>query len=141
MAVKDCSYGIIPLRQLHNQWQVLLIQQQAGHWAFPKGHADPGESPQQTAERELYEETGLKVEKYLTQESVTENYSFTANSQLIEKTVHYFIAYVTGKITIQETEIQASCWLSLCEATSFITFKEGKRLCSQVEMLLKKGFL
>ena len=36
----------------------LLIQHQAGHWAFPKGHANPGESPAETARREFAEETG-----------------------------------------------------------------------------------
>lgn len=58
---REVSYGIVPLRYMEGGWQILLIRHHAGHWTFPKGHADRGESPQQTAERELREETGLAV--------------------------------------------------------------------------------
>ncbi|WP_228840673.1 bis(5'-nucleosyl)-tetraphosphatase [Candidatus Protochlamydia phocaeensis] len=133
--VNDYSFGIIPLRYSQQQWHVLLVQHQAGHWAFPKGHADAGESPQQAAERELYEETGLKVKKYLSQEDLIERYFFKVRQQRICKLVRYFIALVEGQVVIQEAEIQASRWLPLSEASQHVTFKEGKLLCQQVEEL------
>jgi 8-oxo-dGTP pyrophosphatase MutT (NUDIX family) len=134
---KENSYGIIPLIFSAGSWRVLLVQHHAGHWAFPKGHADRGESPQQTAERELLEETGLTFERYLSPEPLSESYIFTFRGERIYKTVYYFLALVSGKIVIQKHEIKASQWLSLPEAFKQITFNEGKRVCQQVMEFLK----
>ena len=43
--------------------EFLLLNGDAIGWGFPKGHIDKGESHKQTAKRETYEETGLKVSK------------------------------------------------------------------------------
>ncbi len=134
---KENSFGIVPLQIYHNDWQVLLIQHHAGHWAFPKGHADPGESPQQTAERELGEETGLTIQRFLSPKPLVESYFFMFEAQRISKTVHYFLALVQGCVVIQEREIKASQWLSLQEAYECMTFKEGKRVCLETSEFLK----
>lgn len=133
----DYSYGIIPLRQEEQKWFVLLVQHHAGHWAFPKGHADVGESPRQTAERELLEETGLKVHTYLSDQVLSEHYYFTFNHQRINKVVDYFVALVEGVVVIQEDEIRASRWLTFSEAIEIMTFKEGKALILQVLPLVE----
>jgi bis(5'-nucleosidyl)-tetraphosphatase len=132
----DNSYGIIPLRLKKGEWQVLLVQHHAGHWAFPKGHADKGETHQQAAERELEEETGLKVKSYLSQETLLEHYMFRWQGELISKQVTYYAALVEGTVLLQEKEIQASEWLSLPQAEEKMTFKEGKKLIHQVQKLL-----
>lgn len=41
--------------------QVLLVRYQSGSWAFPKGHLEDGETSQQAAIREVYEETGVRA--------------------------------------------------------------------------------
>ena len=41
--------------------EVLLRRTADGHWIFPKGHVEPGESPAQAAEREVLEETGVRA--------------------------------------------------------------------------------
>jgi bis(5'-nucleosidyl)-tetraphosphatase len=134
---QDKSYGIIPLSLHEGLWQVLLIQHQAGHWAFPKGHADLGEPPQHAAERELKEETGLTVQRYLSSDPLSERYHFTLDGELVQKNVHYFLALVKGQVAIQAREIQASEWLTLPQAHQRITFKEGKHVCAQVDEFLK----
>jgi 8-oxo-dGTP pyrophosphatase MutT (NUDIX family) len=134
---KDNSFGIVPLSLHEGRWKVLLIQHHAGHWAFPKGHADRGESPKQTAARELQEETGLTILRYLSPDPMKESYIFTFQGQRISKTVEYFLALVEGEVVIQENEIKASQWLSLLDAHSNITFKEGKLVCLQVNEFLK----
>jgi bis(5'-nucleosidyl)-tetraphosphatase len=134
---QEFSFGIIPLRQRRGQWEVLLIQHQAGHWAFPKGHAEPGETPQQAAVRELQEETGLLITKYLSEEPISESYFFFSKGQRIHKTVQYFLAHVTGKVQIQEAEIINSQWLPIQHAAGFITFKKAKNTCLKVQQILK----
>ena len=41
--------------------KVLLVKQNDGHTAFPKGHIEQGETEEECALRETFEETGLKV--------------------------------------------------------------------------------
>ena len=139
MMKKENSYGIVPLRFQQNEWEILLIQHQGGHWAFPKGHLESGESPLQAAERELQEETALSIAKFLSQDPLTETYFFTFRGERIFKTVHYFLALVTGEVVIQEEEIKGFQWVLLKEAEKYITFKEGKRVCQQtIDYLHKK---
>lgn len=134
---KENSYGVVPLRIQQKDWQVLLVQHHAGYWAFPKGHPERGETPRQAAERELGEETGLIIQRFLPSDPVTESYVFTFHEQRISKTVQYFLALVKGDVVIQEREIKASQWLTLPEAFDQMTFKEGKRICLQVSEFLK----
>ena len=55
------SCGAVIFRKDEN-WNVLLIRHAKGrHISFPKGHVEPGETESQTAEREILEETGLRV--------------------------------------------------------------------------------
>ena len=117
-------------------WEVLLIQHNAGHWAFPKGHAETGESPQEAAERELFEETGLKLVKYLSHEPLHEDYMFKWQGELVNKRVTYYLALVKGEVTLQAIEVMDSQWLSLEEAHAKMSFKEGRKLCQRVKELL-----
>jgi len=132
----DHSYGIIPLRISKGEWHVLIVQHNSGHWAFPKGHANAGESHQQAAERELEEETGLTVKSYLISETLKEEYMFRWNGELIKKEVVYYVAEVKGKVSLQVEEIKDSQWILLKEAEEKMTFKEGKALCHEVLKLL-----
>ena len=136
--MKDYSYGIIPLsyNQSSMGWDVLLVLHQSGYWAFPKGHANPGESPREAATRELKEETGLSIESFLSEETLQENYSFFLGKQSIFKTVLYFLASVTGDVVLQEAEISASRWIPLSQAADRATFPEGKKLCAKALELI-----
>jgi bis(5'-nucleosidyl)-tetraphosphatase len=135
--MQEISYGIIPLTKRDNQWWVLLIQHRNGlHWAFPKGHSEPTESPQQTAERELFEETGLALKRFLFPETLSEAYTFSRHDQTIHKVVHYFLAEVEGMVTLQSSEILSSRWILLSEASQALTFSESRALCEQARRLL-----
>lgn len=134
---KEHSYGIIPLRFFEKQWHVLLIKHVQGHWSFPKGHPEKEETPKETAARELEEEVGLRIEKWIESPSLSENYVFTYKQEIIAKTVTYFLAEVTGVIKAQEEEIEEIRWLTLNEAKELATFDEAKRLCDQVSNFLK----
>lgn len=129
---KEVSYGIIPLKRVVGGWQVLLIRHQAGHWSFPKGHAENNENGIQAATRELLEETGLLVKKIFHHPSFCEKYRYKKESQMIDKTVEYFLAEVEGDVVLQIEELSASKWVPLQKAAEYVTFSEGKGLCREV---------
>jgi bis(5'-nucleosidyl)-tetraphosphatase len=130
MRVQEASFGIIPLEQVEGIWKVLLILHKGGrHWAFPKGRSNPGETPLESARRELKEETGLDIEKLLQEEPLTERYEFRRKGEIVIKTVQYFPAVVSGTVRLQPEEIQDAKWVLLKEAVRHLTFREAKEMC------------
>jgi len=125
----DYSFGIIPLRQSQNGWEVFLILHLGGkHWGFPKGHAEALETAEETAKREFSEETGMQVVKLLKNEPFKESYEFYARGTKIHKTVHYFLAEVKGEPVLQLQEVEDCKWVPLEEACNHLTFPQAKNL-------------
>lgn len=93
---KDRAYtiscGAIAIRNIDNEPEILLIKQFArkDRWAIPKGHLGMGETFEQCAIREVYEEAGVMVVL-----DVKLQNCFTAN-KYEEKTVHTWLAFPIG---------------------------------------------
>ncbi|MEG4030147.1 MULTISPECIES: NUDIX domain-containing protein [unclassified Microcoleus] len=135
--MKDECFGIVPIFGKEADALFLLIQHQAGHWAFPKGHANPGESPAETARREFEEETGISDFEMLDEPSFTEHYSFVKDGEPIEKTVTYFLGFVNSmEVVLQVEEVQNSAWLSFEEAVKRITFDANRLMFAEVKAYL-----
>lgn len=130
------SFGIIPFCKREGKWQVLLIQHlNGGHWGFPKGRvAEKTESAQDTAARELTEETGLEVQQYLSQEPFTEYYYLSGQ----KKMVSYFPALVIGVLKCQPEEVLAAKWFDLDEVVGQLSFPEAQRVFKQAEKSLNE---
>lgn len=139
---KEQSFGIIPLRNKNGQFEIFLIQHKKGlFWGFPKGHRDSDtESPKQCASRELKEETNLDIEKFIA-DTFEETYIFERDGRKIEKSVIYFLAYVTGSPKFQPEEVGDGGWFDLEKASKKITFPESKRISEEVRSLIKKSQL
>jgi bis(5'-nucleosidyl)-tetraphosphatase len=153
--MKDEAFGIVPIFATESKPLFLLIQHQAGHWAFPKGHADPGETPVETARREFEEETGISDFQMLEEPSFTENYSFVKPEkaiettghysvakpgELIEKTVIYFLGFVNSmEVVIQEEEVQSYAWVSYEDAIKLITFDANRKMFEKVQAYLEQN--
>jgi bis(5'-nucleosidyl)-tetraphosphatase len=131
------SFGVVPVRKEDGEWKVLLILHREGnHWGFPKGKANPGETPIETAQRELKEETNLDVEQFLTPKSLDEEYQFRHKRELIFKTACYFPAIVTGVLSCQEEEIRDARWCTFPEAMNQLSFKQARHICHETMRLL-----
>ena len=117
--VKACGCVIIENNK------VLLIQQTKGHWGFPKGHMEEGETELQTAIREVKEETNLDVE-------VDANKRYTIRyitDKNKDKEVVFFVAKkIGGMEKYQESEIKAMKWMTFEDALKTITHDNTKEL-------------
>jgi len=137
---KDKAYGIIAIQWNQGHWETFIVKHQKGHWSFPKGHAEVGETPQETAAREMEEETGAKLVRFLDTPPLKEEYTFKANGELIEKMVTYFLAEVEDAGShLQEKEIIEGKWLPFEEAEKLITFAAAKKLCKEAEKSIKSS--
>ncbi len=141
----ETSYGIIPLIKKDDKWHVLMVQHRAGHWAFPKGHPHPHELPEETAEREFHEETGLSLLKWLPLDPVKEEYTFVRKGENIRKLVVYYFALVNTfekdsslQIKVQPEEIQEARVVTITDAAGLATFSEMKRLCEHISKIVEE---
>lgn len=130
------SCGIIPVRQEHNIWQAFIVQHPQGHWSFPKGHQNPTETRQQTAERELQEETGLTVKRYISTQELTITYDCISHGRAVYKTVTYFIATVEGTISLCPYEIIQGLWVDIPTAFNYINYPPMEPLQQVIGQLL-----
>ena len=121
--------------------EYLLVQHKAGHWSFPKGHPDDGETPHETARRELAEETGLDAVRLLEAPGFEESYRFRKRSGTeVIKSVLYFIGHAPeGKLRLQASEVSDGKWGSASKTAGRMTFDEGRALLSEIERFLEGG--
>ncbi len=110
--------------------KVLLIQQKKGHWSFPKGHVEKDETDEETAIREIKEETNLDVE-IEKGKIYKEEYIVPETGRL--KEVLYFIAKkVGGTIKLQEEEVKDAKWLEFYEALKMLTYDNTRDVLRKV---------
>lgn len=104
---------------------VLLVKHKQGHWDFPKGHIEEGETEKETAIREVKEETNLDV--VIDSEKV---YKIAyAPKKGIWKEVYFFLAHkIGGQEKPQLSEIAEVKWFSFEEAIHKITFANSKEV-------------
>ena len=110
------SCGVIPYRIRGDQKEYLILLQNNQCWSFPKGHMDPGEREDETALRELWEETGLKADLQTENPTVLEY----AIPPMTQKQVVLFLGEVQGTITLQQEEISDHRWVTAAELPKYL---------------------
>ena len=119
------SCGAVIFRKAED-WNVLLIRHTKGrHISFPKGHVEPGETESQTAEREILEETGIRV-KVDRRFRAENRYNIRPDTQ---KLVVIFAAVTDQEeITPQPEEIAEAVWVPLSQADERLTYERDRRI-------------
>jgi 8-oxo-dGTP diphosphatase len=127
MSTTETSAGGIVYREDPNGIRILMIADDKGRWSFPKGQVDKGESPRETAVREVKEETGISGDAE-TELGKTE-YFYRKGRLLIHKTVYfYLIRALSDAITPQTSEISDARWFSADDARRRSTFAANTEL-------------
>jgi bis(5'-nucleosidyl)-tetraphosphatase len=132
------SAGVITYTMDNDQIVYLILRYGAGHWDFPKGHIEAGETQQDAAHRELYEETGLTAELDST---FTDSFSYIFhghNKELIQKTVYFFLgqaAHKSVKLSHEHIDYQ---WLTYKEALEKLTYDNAKNILKKAHRHLIK---
>ena len=98
-------------------------------WSLPKGTPDPGETQEQTALREVREETGLEVEIVRPLESIQYWFVRPSDRARCHKTVHYYLMSPTGGDTSRhDHEFDFVEWFPVQEAIKAMTHRNEARL-------------
>lgn len=90
-------------------------------WVFPKGTPDRHESIEETALREVREETGLEVRALRPLGAI--EYSFGAAGERVRKSVHFFLMEaVGGDTSLHDGEYDEIRWVSVHQARAMLSF-------------------
>ena len=131
-SVKEASAGGLVIRRDARGHIDLLLIQQRGHkgWGFPKGWIEPGESPEQTAVREVEEESGVRAEIICPLPS-TRYFYVNREKRRVAKTVYWFLMkYVGEGDQTHAHEVVAVEWLPLEQVHGRLSFPNDKELFS-----------
>jgi len=99
-------------------------------WTLPKGTPNAGETREETALREVGEETGLEVRITDVLDSI--EYSFVQRGTRIHKTVHYFLMEPTGgDLSRHDHEFDQVRWIRFDRAAELLTFETERALVAR----------
>ncbi|SMO50470.1 NUDIX hydrolase [Melghirimyces algeriensis] len=114
--MKEVSAGGVVYRREKGSYSILLIEDRYSRWTLPKGKQEQGETLEETALREIEEETGIQGIIKQPLERITYQY-FHPDYGDVTKEVYYFLVEAKqGQATPQLSEISRVAWLSPEEA-------------------------
>jgi 8-oxo-dGTP pyrophosphatase MutT (NUDIX family) len=129
------SCGAIVYRKYHGNLQILLIKHvNSGHWSFPKGHVENGETEEETARREIMEETNVDVTIDTT---FRETVSYSPKKDT-SKVVVYFLARAKSFSYIPKLdEISEVKWVDIDLARNILTYDNDKSIVTKAKSAIK----
>ena len=129
--VHETTSGGIVFR--HNEksgdLEILLIKDAKNRWTIPKGHVEEGEEPQDTAAREIREETGLQEMKVYNWLGKV-NFRYRRNHTLVLMTMHIYLVKGIGNTDRLHPEDWLSDiqWLPATKAVDSIAYEDIGKL-------------
>lgn len=133
-AVRETSAGgvVIDVHEGRARIAIIARRNRAGRveWCLPKGHVEPGETLEETAEREVAEETGIIGRVLVTLGTV--DYWFSTSQYRIHKMVyHYLLEATGGELSVEndpDQEAIDAIWYPLDEVHTKLTFPNERRI-------------
>ena len=125
----ETSSGGVVFRRAQADPHFLLIRDPYGNWGLPKGHLEGGETPKETAVREVAEETGL-CELEVVDQLPTIDWYFKDGAVVVHKFCHFFlIESPTGDPCPQLDEGITECvWLPLDGALGTLSYANAREV-------------
>ncbi len=138
--IREFSAGGVVIRRMKHRWWIAAIEPQGRRspaekatarestLALPKGAVDPGETPEQTALREVHEETGVVAEMISKLKDIKYYYIRSwGDRQRVFKIVSFYLAlYKSGRLgnitPDMKKEVRRALWIPLEDAATQLSY-------------------
>ena len=129
---EETSAGAI----VYNKGKYLLLYRKAHDhykegWFFARGKIEQGEELEQTARREIMEETGIRDLFFVKGFKQVVTWFYRANGQLIHKTAIYLFAETSTEEVVLTDYHNGFAWLSFDDAYARLSFPTDKQVLKQ----------
>ena len=131
------SCGAVVFTQVDGHLRYVIVQSKEGLYGFPKGHMEPGETEEQTALREIYEEVGLRVRLLPGFRAVTE-YPLPNVPDTRKRVVFFLAEYEDQETVLQESELAAITIAPWPQALELTEFADSKMILTDAHNFLTK---
>ena len=139
---REFSSGAVVLRHMKNQWWVAAIvpgregepEDRKDTIALPKGNVDAGEKPVETAQREVFEETGLRARPVTKLGDIKYVYvrRWSDGAKVFKIVSFFLMRYVSGQIgdikPNMKHEVRRAYWLPLEDAATTLSYSGEKEM-------------
>jgi 8-oxo-dGTP pyrophosphatase MutT (NUDIX family) len=129
--VRDVSAGGVAFRHGPDGVEVVLVgRYEPERWVLPKGTPDKGESLEQTAAREVKEETGIQVRLIRPLHDI--QYWFVLHGVRHYKTVHFYLMKaIGGDTSLHDHEYDVAAWFPIAEAERRLAFANERMVVAK----------
>ncbi|MEX2416643.1 MAG: NUDIX domain-containing protein [Paenibacillaceae bacterium] len=110
--MREISAGGVVFRRLDGVVEIQLIQDRYGKISLPKGKMEQGETVEQTALREIVEETGIVGEIITLLEIIKYRYTHPTHGDVDKEVYYYLVEAISGELQAQIEEIRGVEWCS-----------------------------
>jgi len=128
------SSGGVIFRTVNSQFEVALISR-GKVWCLPKGLIEMGETAEETALREVREETGLEGE--IVKRIGEISYVFFKRKRYFKMVHFYLIRHIGGSISNHDFEADRVKWFPISEAFKILTYPNERKILKKAEKILK----
>ena len=129
------SSGGVIFRTVNGQFEVALISR-GKVWCLPKGLIEQGETTEETALREVKEETGLEGEIFKKIGEIS--YNFFRGKRYLKKVHFYLLKHIGGSVSNHDFEADRVKWFPISEAFQVLTYVNERRILRKAEEMLKR---
>lgn len=138
----EISSGGVIFRGRNETVEICLIGTQQGtRWQIPKGHVDEGESLEETALREVKEETGLEGDSFGRIDQIDYWFWSVEGTEKLRhhKVVYFFLLeYVRGDTGDHDFEVDAAEWFPIDEAIEKLSYENEQRVARKAKEMISK---
>lgn len=137
--VYEKSCGAVVYKVIDGQIYYLLVANLQGIFGFPKGHVEPNETEAQTALREVYEETNLRI-TLINGFRTTDEHPIPSRKNTWKQIVYFLGTFENQTYAYQKKELSGIRLATYEEALSLFQFESSKRILKEANDFLKPRF-
>lgn len=132
------SAGGVVYKREGTRLKICLVSKKNGRiWALPKGRLDPGETPQQTAYREVLEETGHQAQVGLQVDEIHYYFFLNENQTYYHKTVTFFVMKLElENARPRDEEADDVGWFDFPEALRKLSYLNEKKILKKAQKMI-----